>query len=185
MNFNKHFELAGKHAFLSASKHHWTNYDDHKLDAYFHTQMAAQEGSELHDLAATLIKKKIKLPPNPKTMNMYVNDAIGYRMSPEQVLCYSYNCFGTADAISFHDNFLRIHDLKTGITRTSMRQLEVYAAMFCLEYDEKPGLIDMELRIYKSDKVEVHIPEIDDIAHIMDRIVTFDKRLDNLRAEVG
>ena len=31
MNFNKHSDLEGCHAFLSASKYHWINYDDEKL----------------------------------------------------------------------------------------------------------------------------------------------------------
>jgi hypothetical protein len=33
--FNKHSNLAGQHAFLSASKYHWVNYTDQKLDASF------------------------------------------------------------------------------------------------------------------------------------------------------
>ena len=56
----------------------------------------------------------------------------------EQALYYSDNCFGTADAISFKKNFLRIHDLKTGVTPGSMKQLLIYASMFCLEYNFLP-----------------------------------------------
>jgi hypothetical protein len=37
---------------------------------------------------------------------MYVNDAIGYQMTPEQPIYYSENCVGTADAISFKNDFL-------------------------------------------------------------------------------
>lgn len=181
LNFNRHLELAGSHAFLSASKYHWINYDDTKLIATFRTAMAAQEGTELHDIAASLIRKKIKLPRSRKTLNNYVNDAIGFRMNPEQVLFYSVNCFGTADAISFHDGLLRIHDLKTGVNPCSMHQLEVYAAMFCLEYKFQPGKIQMELRMYQNDEVEVLYPEIDQIAHIMDRIITFDKLIEQER----
>lgn len=184
MIFNKHSELAGLHAFLSASKHHWVNYDDAKLDASYLTAKAAQEGSELHELAATLIKKGIKLPRNLKTINRYVNDAIGYRMIPEQVLFYSINAFGTADAISFRDNVLRIHDLKTGVTATSMKQLEVYTAYFCLEYGVKPGEIDIELRIYQNDAMKVHTPDVEDIVHIMGKTIRFDERINNLRSEL-
>ena len=31
MVFNKHSDLEGSHAFLSASKYHWINYDEEKL----------------------------------------------------------------------------------------------------------------------------------------------------------
>lgn len=183
MNFNRHFELHGRHALLSASKYSWTNYDDEKFDDWFFTQMAAQEGTELHDLAAILIRKKIRLPRGKQTMNRYVNDAIGYRMTPEQVLVYSENVFGTADAVSFSakDKLLRIFDLKTGVTKASMRQLEVYAALFCLEYGEIPGHIGMDLRIYQNDDVQQHTPEVETIAYIMDKIVTFDRRIKTLR----
>ncbi|AXH44627.1 exonuclease [Arthrobacter phage MediumFry] len=147
--------------------------------------MAKQQGTELHDLAATLIKFGQRLPESSKTLNMYVNDAIAYRMTPEQVLAYSINCFGTADAISFRDNFLRIHDLKTGVTKASMRQLEVYAALFCLEYDVKPGEIKIELRLYINDEVQVYEPEVIDIAQIMSTIVTFDRRIDQMKEEAA
>ena len=65
----------------------------------------------------------------------------------------------------------------------SIHQLEVYDAIFCLEYDIQPGSIDHELRIYQSDQVLIHEPEIDDIAHIMDRIVVFDKRINEIKLE--
>ena len=184
MRFNTHFDLVGKHAFLGASKHHWVNYDDEKLDRVFQTAMAAKRGTELHDLAFNAIRLGVKLKGSKKTLNLYVNDAIGYRMIPEQILFYSDNSFGTVDAISFRKNLLRIHDLKTGVTPTSMRQLEVYAALFCLEYKVKPGEIDMELRIYQNDEVLIYNPEVDDILHIMDRIITFDNRINALRAEI-
>lgn len=140
-------------------------------------------GTKMHELAGDLIKFGVKLDDNGKTMNSYVNDAIGFRMKSEQPLFYSMNCFGTADAIGFRDDLLRIHDLKTGLGKTSMRQLEVYSAMFCLEYLVRPSDISIELRIYQSDEIFTKIPELDDIVHIMDRIVTFDKRIDNLRKE--
>lgn len=184
MQFATHSELAGKHAQLSASKYHWTRYDDEKFDQTYRTQLAAMLGTQLHDFAAEAIKLGIKLPASRKTMNMYVNDAIGYRMTPEQVLCYSYNAFGTADAISFRSNLLRIHDLKTGVSKADMRQLEIYAAYFCLEYNFKPAQIKMELRIYQNDDVETYIPDPMDITEIMDRTVTLDKRIDQLKLEV-
>lgn len=183
MNFNTHSAFEGKHAFLSASKYHWINYSNDKLDNVYKTALLAAKGTELHEFAFKAIKLGIKLPRSQKTLNTYVNDAIGYRMVPEQMLFYSVNCFGTADAISFRNKFLRIHDLKTGVTPTSMKQLEVYTAMFCLEYGHKPSDIDIELRIYQNDEVIEHIPEVDDIVHIMDKIVTFDKQIEILKAE--
>jgi hypothetical protein len=120
--------------------------------------MAAQRGTELHDFARQCIVLGQKLPKTQKTLNMYVNDAIGFKMTPEQPLYYSENCFGTADSISFKQNYLRIHDLKTGESRTSMDQLEIYTALFCLEYNIDPGNIETELRLYQSDEVLVHHP---------------------------
>lgn len=183
MHFNKHSSVEGQHAFLSASKYHWVNYDEDKLTRVYSTYLATMKGTELHDLACRLIRMGIKLPRTQKTLNMYVNDAIGFKMTPEQVLYYSPNAFGTADAISFRKNLLRIHDLKTGVSKVSMLQPEIYAALFCLEYDVKPNDIHMELRIYQSDDIMIHEPDPDDIFHIMDKIVTFDRRIEEMRVE--
>ena len=114
MTFNDHSRLRGQHAFLSASKYSWINYDHDKLAVVYTNFMATQKGTELHEFAAKCIELGQKLPRSKKTLNNYVNDAIGFRMTPEQVLYYSDNCFGTADAICFRDDILRIHDLKTG-----------------------------------------------------------------------
>ena len=116
-------------------------------------------------------------------LEMYVNDAIGYKMTPEQILYYSPNCFGTADAISFRGDILRIHDLKTGESPTHMEQLMIYAALFCLEYNYKPNEIQMELRIYQNDGIICHQPTIEDIFPIMDRIITFDKIINSIKEE--
>lgn len=183
MNFNKHSELKGLHAFLGASKYHWVNYDEEKLARTFRTSMEAQRGTTLHELARLAIEQGVKLARSTKTLNQYVNDAIGFKMKPEQVLFYSVNCFGTADAISFKDDFLRIHDLKTGITATSMTQVKIYAAIFCLEYGFAPFEMDMELRIYQNDQVLVEIPESSEIKEIMDRIVIFDELIERLKSE--
>jgi len=183
MIFNPHSNVVGKHAFLSPSKSSWINYDEDKMDRVFFAAMAAQRGVELHNLAHELIRLGVKLPANHKSLSMYVNDAIGYRMTPEQILYYSDNCYGTADAIGFRKNLLRVHDLKTGLTEASVHQLEVYAALFCMEYRFKPTEIGIELRIYQNDAIRVYSPEPDDIFHIMDKIVTFDKRITAHRME--
>ena len=183
MNFNEHSNLEGRHAFLSASKYHWINYDEDKLISLYQNYRAAQFGSELHEHAKRCIQLGTKLMHSKKTLNMFVNDAIGFQMSPEQPLYYSGNCFGTADAISYKDHFLRIHDLKTGSTPAHMEQLMVYAALFCLEYDVKPEDIQIELRIYQLDNVIVANPEPEIIRAIMNKIVWFDKRIQRLQIE--
>ena len=181
MNFNTHYELEGQHAFLSASKYHWINYDVEKLADSYEKFLAIQRGTRLHAFACECIKLGQKLPRSNKTLNMYVNDAIGFKMTPEQVLYFSNNCFGTADAISFNKGILRIHDLKTGSTPASIKQLEVYSSLFCLEYDTKPRDIEIELRIYQYDEVLIHNPDPDDIYDIMDKIVIFDKEIEKLK----
>lgn len=185
MNFNKHSNLEGQHAFLGASKYYWVNYDEAKVAESYSKFLATQKGTVLHAFAAQCIELGQKLPKSRKTLNMYVNDAIGFRMNPEQMLYYSENCFGTADAISFRNNMLRIHDLKTGVIPAHMEQLEIYAALFCLEYKFKPGDIDMELRIYQGDDILVHTPTAEDIAPIMDKIITFDKVIDKIKEQEG
>ena len=121
---------------------------------------------------------------------MYVNDAIRLNMRPEQKLYYSDNAFGTADAISFDEDhgYLRIHDLKTGITPVTdkqgrLPQLEVYAAYFLLEYDFDLRDTEIELRVYQNDDIIVEHPFVEDIAPIMDRIVYFDKLIEQMKRE--
>ncbi len=183
MNFNRHSDLKGQHAFLSASKYHWLNYDNEKLANTFLKHLAIMRGTKYHELAAQLINLGEKLPRTNRTFNMYVNDAIGFKMKPEQILFYSENCFGTADAISFRNNTLRIHDLKTGETPAHMEQLMIYAALFCLEYKIRPGEIKIILRIYQSNEIVEFKPTVEDIAPIMDTIVSFDKVISKIKQE--
>lgn len=204
MDFFKHLELRGKHAMLAPSQPYWLEYSDEKLYQKYLSNYAQTMGTLLHELAETLIKNCIKLKKTDKTVVLvhllengipraaidmdriynnfmtYVNDAIGFRLTPEQPLVYSEFCFGTADAISFKDNLLRIHDYKSGTTPAKMDQLMIYAALFCLEYKFKPGQIDMELRIYQNDEIIYHKPEADEIAPIMDKIIHCDKTMQNL-----
>lgn len=183
MNFNKHSELDGLHAFLGASKYSWINYDNDKLEEVYLKALAKQKGTEYHDLACKCIKLGVRLEENSKTLNMYVNDAIDFKMIPEQPLFYSKNCFGTADTISFNNKKLRIHDLKTGVAPASFSQLEIYSSLFCLEYDVDPNDIDIELRIYQMDEIGVLEPEKEKILYIMNKIVTFDYVIERLREE--
>ena len=178
MNWNEHSGLEGSHAFLSGSNYHWINYDEEKLYSAYANYRAAEQGTILHEFAKECILLNQRLEDIPKTLNMYVNDAIGYHMMPEQVLYFSPYCFGTADTISFKNNLLRIHDLKTGKGPTHFEQLEIYTSIFCLEYDVDINDIDVELRIYQSNKIRVHNPDRTEIVPRMDKIVTNSKLLE-------
>ena len=183
MNFNKHLNLEGLHAPFSASQSSWLRYDDAKAIDVYRNRKAAEMGSKLHEWVKDTIDLGIKQPRSNKTLYAYVNDAIGFKMNTEVVLFYSERFFGTADAICFRNGKLRIHDLKTGKGKVTMDQLEVYAALFCLEYKIKPGDIEMELRIYQNDTVVVHTPTAEDILPVMDKIVHLDKLLLKLEQE--
>ena len=183
MNFVKHLNLNGLHAPFSPSQSSWLRYDDSKALEVYNNKKAAEIGTKLHAWAKDTIDLGIKQPKSKKTIYAYVNDAIGYRMSTEVVLYYSDRFFGTADAISFRDGVLRIHDLKTGKLPVHMEQLEIYAALFCLEYKVKPGDIQIELRIYQNDEIIYHNPTAEDIVPIMDKIIHLDKLLSKIDEE--
>lgn len=186
MLFNRHTNLEGLHATFSPSQSSWLRYDDEKALEVYSNKKAAEMGTRLHEWAKMTIDLGIKQPRSNKTIYSYVNDAIGYKMETEVVLLYSPRFFGTADAISFRNGILRIHDLKTGKSGTiegHMEQLEIYAALFCLEYRVKPAEIEMELRVYKEDQVLVHNPLPEDIIEIMDKIVHLNKLIENAERE--
>ena len=183
MIFTKHSNLEGLHAPFGASQSAWLRYDDEKILATYNNMKAKEMGTRLHAWAKETIDLGIKQPRSKKTIYAYVNDAIGYKMDTEVVLFYSPRFFGTADAICFRNGTLRIHDLKTGVTKVHMEQLMIYAALFCLEYKIKPTDIEIELRIYQSDEVLYHNPPAEDIRSIMDRIIYLDKMLEQLDCE--
>lgn len=200
MVFERYSELEGQHAFLSPSQPHWLRYTDEKLVERFINAQAVQRGTELHEFAHKAIVLNRMLPRNKDTVNMFVNDAIGFKMTSEQPLYYNGFCFGTADAIEYRRNILRIHDLKTGETEGKMDQLKIYAALFCLNYQalvrkaRKEGLSDIdiaekydlkvtelhfdprqmnsiELRIYQYGEIRTEQADPEEIAAIMDIIV--------------
>lgn len=142
-------------------------------------------GTRLHEFAAEAIELGIKLPRTRQTLNMYVNDAIGFHMTPEVILYHSDNFFGTADTICFDEKtkVLRIHDLKTGDTPAHMEQLRIYMALFCLEYKYRPYDINAELRIYQSCEKLIEIPDPEDIQRIMDIGEKFSKIIDHVKEE--
>lgn len=183
MKFYKHLDLVGKHALLGASQYHWLNYDSERIKQRYVSYYAKLRGTELHEFAAQCIHLGQKLSGSRKTLNRYVNDAIGFGMSPEVTLFYSENCFGTTDAICFRDDILRIHDLKTGNEPASMWQLRIYAALFCLEYRIKPEKIRMVLRIYQNDEIKEEEADPAEIRSIMNKIIDDDKIISNLKAK--
>lgn len=188
MEFNRHTNLKNLHAPFSASSSAWLRYDDERAVEVYRNLQAAAMGTRLHAWAKETIDLGIKQPKSKKTISAYVNDAIGYKMSTEVILYYSDRFFGTADAISFRDKTLRIHDLKTGHVgkiESHIDQLRVYAALFCLEYRIKPRDISIELRIYKNDEVVCDRPEPEIIEDIIETIIHFDKLLERLETEEG
>lgn len=183
MQWNDHFDMKDRHAFLSPSGYHWLNYSDEKLISVWKNMQAKERGTRLHTWAEETIKLGRRQPRSDETLCLYVNDAIKFRMRVEQPLIYSPNCFGHADAISFDGKMLRIHDLKTGETVAHMEQLEVYAALFCLEYEKNPQDISIELRIYQSDTVATFNPAPEDIVDIMQKIIRMDGIIEDLKRE--
>lgn len=201
MLFNDHSKLEGKHAFLGASTFRWINWSDEVFESRYYGQFAQEKGTCIHELASQLIKGRIRLTSEDKKLidfklyssnipkgaynseeillNLipFVNDAIGFHMQSEVILYYSINCFGTTDAIAFNEKqkFLRIHDLKTGITAPHIEQLLIYAALFCLEYHKKPNDIKIELRIYHNLDIITHIPEPSEIENFMHMIINRNK----------
>ena len=185
MIFKKHFNLEGLHAPFSPSQSAWLRYSDDKAIDVYLNRKASEMGTRLHAWAKETIDLGIRQPRSQKTLYSYVNDAIGFKMNTEVVLFYSERFFGTADAISYRKGFLRIHDLKTGKSKVKMEQLLVYAALFCLEYNIKPGeLTGCELRIYQNDNIDIFEPTAEDILPVMDRIKHLDKLLSKIDEEV-
>ena len=199
MNFRKHFELNGRHAILSPSSWRWINDDPESLVKRLCSQYLAPIGTILHSIAYKHIKHRIKLNKYDKknvmlelvdqgvpayvidTINFdvmydnfmrYVNDCIAFKMTPEVVLRYSDNFFGTSDAIRYDEDirFLRIHDYKSGVAKANMDQLLAYAGIFCAEYNVDPEKINVELRIYQLGDIVVHNPEADELQNVVDNI---------------
>lgn len=211
MNFVNHSDLEGTHAFLSPSQNAWTNYTDEKLEQRYLTAQAVERGTRLHEFAAEAIRLN-RRQSGRDTLSMYVNDAIGYKMTPEQPLFYSFNCYGTTDSIAYKKNILRIHDLKTGEIEAHIKQLYIYAALFCLEYGQKVNELrrkgcsdndiaqgfglkanelhfepekmdDICLRIYQFNDIKEEHPDPQEIRNLMNIIVHQDRILANLKAE--
>lgn len=132
--FHEHPEIKdGQHAILSPSQKtlHREKLTEEQLDGLIRKRYAATIGTELHALAADLIKKrtpsnlltkssiKLKIFDTLKDANiprrliepelysdtllMYIKDAIGFDLKPEVKLVYLYPiAWGTADAIRYN-----------------------------------------------------------------------------------
>lgn len=204
MKWNDHSNLANTHALFSPSKPGWEKYDKSTLEERYFTSYAPAIGTALHEEAYWHIKKRIRVKPgskgtirlglykNPdipdevvdaldfdmifKNFMIYTNDAIGYRMDPEVILYSSDMCYGTTDAISYENGYLRIHDLKTGRAPAHMEQLYKYAALFCLEYNVAPHtLTGAEFRIYQNNDILVCNPTAEEIKQYCNTIVEINK----------
>ena len=205
MNWNQHRNLEGSHAFLSASKYSWLSKTNEEIVQSYTNSFSQSIGTLSHAFAADYIRFREKLKKSDSrtlkmdlmrkgipeyaidirafypTVMQYVNDSIDFMMDPEVLLYYSDLCFGTADSIQVSNGVLRIHDLKTGSTVAKIDQLKIYAALFYLEYGQKPERLRTELRIYQSDDIIVHEPEVDEIREVMDTIVEKDRVLQKLK----
>lgn len=185
--FNNHRNLEGTHAYLSASKHSWLNYDDDHFEEAFYNQLMRQRGTQLHEFAAQANRLGIRMPRNHKTLNEFINDGIGYNMQSEVTLFYSPLAYGTADLIGFDEKkrLLRIFDLKTGSRDVlEFGQLHIYAAYFCLEYGKDPLKLQYDLRFYQNDEVRMEDPtDPEEIKDICEKVKHFDQQAMKLQLQ--
>lgn len=191
--FRPHNNMVGKHAILSPSKYHWVNYEsDEQLMNMIRAQEAATRGTRIHAFAAEAIRLGIYLNKRSNDpVNLYVNDAIKFKLTPEQPLVFTDNAFGTADAIGYQlptkkaNGLLTIFDLKTGTTPANMLQLHLYAALFFLEYGIDPQVTDVETRIYQTlstgESVLCDHPTAEQIEFLMDRLIECNNRIEDWR----
>ena len=196
MEWIPHWNLQGKHAFLSPSGYSWLGYDEDKMARSYENKQNTARGTALHELASQLIMSKTELAPKKKALNLFVNDCIRDNMSSEVLLYYSDYCFGTADGIKWDsdNNELHIYDLKTGVSKPSFKQLDIYAALFCLEYRVNPKKITIIQRLYQGngyseqvtvkDKARLEDENDGNITWIMDHIKKMSKVLQEKEDEI-
>lgn len=188
--FRSHPRLEGTHAFLSASNSSWLRYTDEKLIERLDTAQAAARGTRLHAWAAEAILLGRRQPKDHDVLSEYINDALDFGMNPEQLLFYTIHAYGTADTIAFEpyidhpkfSGYLRIHDYKSGVGKTSEDQLYVYAAYFCHEYGYRPFEIDGELRIYQGDDVRMYDLDREYLGYVYSRLEAANAIVDKRRS---
>lgn len=207
MIWKDYSRLKGTHAFMSPSRYSWVNMDLEKIIFSKSRSYATQIGTLLHSYAAMNIEAKWRINKSDKrdvvrylvvenkvpvraveteigrmflNLMLYVNDCIGYNMDPEVLLYFSKECYGTTDAISWDDKNkdLKIFDLKTGVTPANLKQLEIYAALFCLDYNIKPSQINsIELRLYQNAEIVGEMLNPIDLVPTIDKIRDVSKSL--------
>ena len=212
MSFEDYSIPEGSHAIFGASKSSWLNdADDDQIISRYINSFASTIGTSTHKFAKCCIDKKIRLSKNDKKLLLYhlltdpeanipkavidldylfpnvrnyVNDAITMHMQTEKRLIYSDLSYGTADAISCVNNYLRIHDLKTGKNPVHIDQLMIYAAYFCLDQDIRPrNLTGIELRIYQNAEIIFHNPKVEEIETIMEKSIYTNHVINKFRSE--
>lgn len=171
----------GTHAFLSPSQPAWLRYTEgHLLDMY-RQESAKEMGTRLHAWAEETIKLGLtQSTRSNKILSCYVNDAIGFRMEPEKLLFHTKYCYGTADSIIFEPRkrILRVHDLKTGVTKPHDDQLKVYCALWCLSNGMEPEQITFICRFYQRPEVVEFRPDPSEIRGIMNIILQWESILE-------
>ena len=175
-DWNNHRRIAGRHSELSPSQYAWVNYDEDKLITVHTNRMRVEEGTKKHEYASMAIKLGIKQRRANDALTMFINDAIRYDMDSEVMLSYDDDyAFGTTDAIflDLDKGQLKVFDLKTGATKASFVQLDIYVAYCLLEYGLDPHDLEIEERIYQYDGYEAQVPNPDDILDLMNLIIRF------------
>ena len=188
MEWNDHWRLEGRHATLSPSGYHWLNYDADKMRRVTWNNYSKEDGTKMHELASNMILYNIMPEDNENALNQFVIDALTMfkePMSSEILLYYSDECFGTADAIYYNEDkqHLQVHDLKTGVSKPSFKQLWIYCALFCLEYGYKPEKMTFECRLYQLGAMDIDNPQPKQIRSIMKQIVEMSNVIEGVRVE--
>lgn len=180
------------HSFASGNIKAYESYDEENLDDVrkgFRNYVRGRYPLDQDKTAslAFMFLDNMRYVPEESWLSVaqFINDGCQYKMNSEQPLWYSDNAFGTTDAISFYRNKLRIHDLKTGDTPAKLMQLNIYAALFCLEYHKQPDQIKIELAIYQFGNVTKESPDPKDIRDLMDLIVEDDRVLNLMSLDGG
>lgn len=157
----------------------------HSILSYIYRKYYDEERAEITETGNKILQTARVLPKEKLvTLQQYINDGSGFRMKTEQTLVYSDFIYGTADAIRYEDDVLRISDYKSGKHPVSMDQLLVYAALFCLEYKVDPMKTKFHLRIYQQGKIICNEPEGSQILDIANRIVYVNKVATSVRGEL-
>lgn len=91
MQWNKHSDLEGKHAFLSASKHYWLGYSEDRLITSYQNENRKELGTVLHAFAAASVENCITMPKSNRDMiKMIKIYMIGQKISRDLIDSLTY-----------------------------------------------------------------------------------------------